>query len=225
MRNKKIYIVIPAFNEKLRIKIVIEAVKTFADKIIVVDDGSTDNTAEQIISKKVVLLKHCFNLGQGAALQTGFQYAKQEGADIVITYDADGQFIASEIPLLIKPLIEGRADIALGSRFLGKTVNMPTLKFIILKLGIIFTYLYSGIKLTDTHNGLRALNKKALRKISITQNRMAHSSEILDQIKQYQLKFTEVPVTVSYDDYTKKKGQNVFSAFRITYDLIAKKLY
>lgn len=225
MKRKKIFAVIAAFNEEKTIFKVLADLEKYVHKIIVVDDGSIDETSRQVRGKKVVLLRHLVNLGQGAALQTGFEYAKRHGADIVITYDADGQFLASDIPRLIEPIFENKADIALGSRFLGHTVNMPITRLLTLKSGIFFTYIFSGLKLTDVYNGLRALNRKSLNKINITQNRLAHASEILDKVKLNKLRYVEIPVTITYTEYSKQKGEKNLNALKVFVDLVTKKLY
>ncbi len=222
---KNIIAIIPAYNEAEKIGQVVNDVEKYVNHIIIVDDGSKDNTKQAIKGKKTIILRHICNLGQGAAFQTGFEKAKELKADIVITYDADGQFNAAEIPQMVSQLLESKVDIALGSRFLGKTIGLPFMKLITLKIGIIFTSIFSGLKLTDTHNGFRAFNKNTLDKITIKHNRMAHSSEIIDQIKKHHLKFIEVPVTVSYDEYSKRKGQSPFNAFNIFLDLVTKRLY
>lgn len=224
-RANHIYIIIPAFNESQRINHVIRDVGKYADKIIVIDDGSSDDTLKKISGKNTVVLRHLLNLGQGAALQTGFTYVVQQKANIAVTYDADGQFYAEDIPKIIQPLLDNKADVSLGSRFLGKTIGMPLLKLLTLKLGVLFTWLFSEIKLTDAHNGFRALNKKALLEINISQNRMAHASEIIEQIKIKKLRFVEVPVTIKYDEYSKKKGQSPLNSFNILFNLIFKKLF
>lgn len=220
----KVFIIIPAYNEEKKIKNTIKSVKRLVDNVIVIDDGSSDDTSEKIKDMGCTVIKHNFNLGQGAALLTGFEYALKKNADIVVTYDADGQFKASEIPLLTQPIISGEVDVVLGSRFLGKTINMSFTRYLILKLGIIFTYLFSGIKLTDTHNGFRAFSKKSINTIKFYQDNMAYASEILDQIKRNNLRFKEVPVTVKYTNYTKKKGQKDINAMRIFFNLIVQKL-
>ncbi|KKR81578.1 MAG: hypothetical protein UU73_C0001G0146 [Candidatus Daviesbacteria bacterium GW2011_GWA1_41_61] len=225
MKKKKIFAVIAAYNEEKTISEVLEELKEYVDQIVVVDDGSSDETFKKATGPKVILLRHLANLGQGAALQTGFEYAKRNKADIVITYDADGQFLACDIPRLIKPILQNKADIVLGSRFLGQAINIPPTRLLTLKLGIIFTFLFSGLKLTDVYNGLRALNSKSLHKINITQNRLAHASEILDKIKINQLRFTEIPVTVKYTDYSKQKGEKNLNALKVFVDLVTKKLY
>lgn len=225
MKNPKIFAVVAAYNEEKTISSVIKELEKYVDLIVVIDDGSTDATSTEVNRPKVTLLRHQVNLGQGAALQTGFEYAKRNQADIVITYDADGQFKASDIPRLIKPLIDDKADIVLGSRFLGHALNIPFSRLLTLKMGIIFTFIFSGLKFTDVYNGLRALNKTALQKIIITQNRLAHASEILDKIKIHELRFTEIPVTVKYTDYSKQKGERNINALKVFVDLITRKLY
>lgn len=216
----KIYILIPVYNEEKTVgKVINEIRKQGYKNIVILNDGSIDNTINICMKKKVILLNHIINLGQGAALQTGFDYCKKKGADIVITFDADGQFDPRQINDIVKPIINQDINVILGSRFLGKAINMSLTKKVVLKLGIIFTGLYSGIWLTDTHNGFRAFNKNALAKINITQNRMAHASEIIDQIKKSNLTYKEIPVTVYYN---KQKSQGFFSGLKIIYDLLIK---
>jgi glycosyltransferase involved in cell wall biosynthesis len=223
--KRNIAAVIPAYNEERTIAQVVDEVKKYVDIVIVVDDCSTDQTIKEAKGDKVILLRHMMNLGQGAALQTGFDYAKINGIEIVVTFDSDGQFLASEIPSVVKPLLKNNVDIVLGSRFLGKAIDMPLLRKVILKYGIIFTYLFSGVKLSDTHNGFRALSKKALSEIEITHNRMAHASEIIDEIIRKNLRYIEVPVTVRYDVYSKMKGQTNINSLKIVAQLITQKMY
>lgn len=221
MKNK-IVVVIAAYNEKNKINEVVNEVLKYADKVVVIDDGSGDKTGRVIKGKKkVVVLSHCVNLGQGAALQTGFDYVLRFlDPKVVITFDADGQFEAREIKRIIKPILDNKVDVVLGSRFLGKTINMSKLRYIFLKLGIIFTYLFSNIWLSDTHNGFRALSKNGLKKINLVQNRMTHASEFIDQIKRNNLSYIEMPVTVKYNSYSKAKGQNNLNSIKIVIDLI-----
>lgn len=225
MNKDKIVVVIAAYNEERKIKSVVNSVAKYVDVIIVVDDGSEDKTCEVIDNPKAVVLSHCINLGQGAALQTGFEYAKKMNPEVVVTYDADGQFLAKEIPLVVKPILDKKVDIVLGSRFIGKTINMSPIRKYVLKLGILFTWIFSEIKLTDSHNGFRALSNKVLNSIEITQNRMAHASEIVDQVKTNKLKYIEVPVTVKYNDYSRIKGQSSLNLVKILLELITRKLY
>jgi glycosyltransferase involved in cell wall biosynthesis len=224
MNRKKVVIVIAAYNEERKIKEVLKEVSQYAYKVVVVNDGSTDKTASQIKGKKIVLLNHIINLGQGAALQTGFEYAKTLKPDVVITYDADGQFAAKDITKFILPIINKKCDVVLGSRFLGKAINMPLSRYIVLRLGVFFTYLFSSIQLTDTHNGFRAFSGQAIEKIDLTHNRWAHPSEIIYQISKYKFKVLEVPITVKYTKYSWKKGQKNFEALKIPVELILKAL-
>jgi glycosyltransferase involved in cell wall biosynthesis len=221
----KIFIVIPAYNEEKVIgKVITDIKKEGYKNIIVVDDGSVDKTKEVAKKKGATVLRHILNLGQGAAIETGLEYCRKVGADIVVTFDADGQFKTSEIKKVIEPIIKKKVDVVLGSRFLGKTVNIPFLKKLTLKAAVIFTDIFSNIKLTDTHNGFRAFSKNALKKIFINHSGMAHASDIIDQIKRYNLKYQEVPVTVFYTDYSLKKGQSIFNSIRILLDLLFEKL-
>jgi glycosyltransferase involved in cell wall biosynthesis len=194
--------------------------------IIIVDDGSSKPVQQTIAGLSVTLLRHKLNLGQGAALQTGFDYAKKAGFDIVITFDADGQHKVNDLPVLIKPILENKADVVLGSRFLfpNKT-NFPFFKKTTLQTARIINFLLSGILLSDAHNGLRALNKTALEKINLTENRMAHASEILFEIKKQKLRYTEVPVNVLYTDYSRQKGQSPRDSIKVLFDVVLHKLF
>lgn len=225
MKMVKVVVVIAAYNEEKKIGKVVDDVAIFADKVIVVDDGSNDKTFEVIKNSKAIVLRHEINLGQGAALQTAFEFARKLNPKVVVTYDADGQFVAEEVPRVIQPILDGKVDVVFGSRFMGKTENMTLVRKLILKAGILFTYIFSEVQLTDTHNGFRALNKKALNTIRITQDRMAHASEIIDQVVINDLRYIEVPVTVKYDEYSIQKGQSSLNAFRILFKLILNKLY
>lgn len=226
MRKKsKVAVIIPAYNEDKTIAGVIKAVSKYTDKVIVIDDGSKDRTATKVKGKKAILLRHIINLGQGAAIQTGFDYAKEIGADIVVTFDADGQFKASQIRDMIKPIINRKADVVLGSRFLGRVRNIPPLRHAILKAGILFTSFFSRIKLSDTHNGFRAFSKYAYGLMDIRHNRWAHPSDIIYQISKNRFRVTEVPVNVDYTAYSIKKGQRNIEAIKIPFQLIAKALF
>lgn len=188
--------------------------------IIVVDDHSEDETAKLAFESGAIVIKHPMNLGQGAALQTGFNFALKEGADIVITFDADGQHRIEDALKMVEVIAADQADIVCGSRFLGtKSFNMPLSKKIWLRLATIFVRITTGVKVTDAHNGLRALSKKALKVISIKQNRMSHASEIISNIKKHRLRYKEIPVTILYTEYAISKGQKLKNSFNIVKDL------
>jgi len=216
----KTVVVIPAYNEGQSIGKVISELKNLSLDIVVVNDGSSDQTKEIASSSGAIVLNHFINRGQGAALQTGINFALNIGADIIVTFDADGQHLASEIEYITKPLFLGGVDVVLGSRFLGSKNKIPWLRKKILKLATIFTRIYTGLKVTDAHNGFRAFSRQAANLIKIKQDGMAHASEIIEQIKKHKLKFKEVPVTIRYTDYSLKKGQKLTNSFRIIWDLI-----
>ncbi|MBA7698422.1 Polyprenol monophosphomannose synthase [subsurface metagenome] len=218
----KVFIVMPAYNEA---KILGDVLRELLDcnpsyRVIVVDDGSCDGTATVAGSFGVHVLTHPVNLGQGAALATGIEYALREKAEIIVTFDADGQMCPQDISVLVSEVVNSGVDVALGSRFLTlPPVGMSRSKRIVLRLATAMTNLATGLKVTDTHNGIRAFKAEALRKIVITQNRMAHASEILSQIARNKLTQREVPVTVRYTKYSKAKGQSIFNAINILYEL------
>ena len=212
-----------AYNEAKTIKDVVEELLYFYPHVVVVDDGSYDKTSAEISCSKATLLRHVINVGQGAALQTGITYSLRVGAKIIVTFDADGQHCANDIAKLVQPIIEGQVDIALGSRFLGQAEDIPISRIVLLKCGILFTRLVSGVALTDVHNGLRAFSRRFAEKLNIHINRMAHASEIIDQIKQ-NFFYAEVPVRLRYTEYSRNKGQNALGAFKIIADYILERI-
>lgn len=191
---------------------------------LVVNDGSPDATAQRAKEAGAVVVSHTINRGQGAALETGLEYARRNNFDIAVMFDADGQHDPSDMPAIIEPLLSGRADVALGSRFLGRAENISLGRKLTLKLGVLFTRILSRIQVTDTHNGYRALGRKALEKIHLTEDRMEHASEILELIRQHNLVYEEVPVTIRYTDYSVQKGQQSSQAFKIAAKMLAYKL-
>lgn len=221
----KIFVVIAAYNEQKKIAAVLKDLKSYGyNHIIVVDDGSKDKTADIAKREGAILLQHIINRGQGAALKTGIETALREKADIIITFDADGQHQASDLKNLTNPIIKGEADIALGSRFLKKNKDTPLIRKLFLKGGAFIIYLMYGVRLTDSHNGLRALSRKAAEKIDLKSNGMEHASEIIDEIKRKELRYKEIPVNIRYTDYSKKHGQSSLNAFKILFRMIIKKI-
>ena len=220
----KIYCVIPAYNEEKNIIKVLNDVKNEVDHIIVVDDFSIDGT-ERVIKNSnfnnISYIKHIINRGQGASLQTGSDYAIANGADIIVHFDADGQFLAKEIKDIIKPIINNKADIVFGSRFLSKKSNIPALKEkIIMPLARIVNKILIGNTLSDPQSGFRAINKKAYKHIKIDNDRMAHCTEIIQKAFSNNLKIIEVPITVIYNDF----GQKFSGGIKIIKDLLISRL-
>lgn len=219
-----IFIVIAAYNEEHMIKTVTDQLLELYDHIVVVDDGSIDGTSAVLENSNVKLLRHLINRGQGAALQTGIRYALLNGADIIVTFDADGQHDVKDIDLLLKPIIIGECDITLGSRFIGQTYNIPFIRKLTLKAGVLFTRLVSGVRLTDVHNGLRAFSTEFGESLHITMDRMGHASEILDQVKMSGLRYIEVPVNIYYSQYSLSKGQSSWNAIKLAMQIIIEKI-
>ncbi|OHB78186.1 MAG: family 2 glycosyl transferase [Planctomycetes bacterium RBG_16_64_10] len=215
-----VWVVVPAYNEALRLDATLAALGSHYRNVVVVDDGSTDATRTVAMGHGVWHLRHLFNCGQGAALQTGIDFALRQGARIVVTFDADGQHQVEDVARLLAPIRAGRADIALGSRFLGSAPGLPWSRWLMLKLGVLFTRLFSGLPVTDTHNGLRAFSHDAAARIRITLAGMAHASEIIEQIRQHRLRWCEVPVTIRYDEETLNKGQSSWNGLRIVARLV-----
>lgn len=217
----KVFIVVAAYNEEKKISTVLSGLKQHGYKhIIVVDDHSADKTGFLAKSDGAIVIRHKRNRGQGAALRTGINAAVKKNADIIVTFDGDGQHQADEIKRLIKPIADGKVEAALGSRFLGKAVGIPWYKWVTLKGSILVERLFLGVTLTDVHNGFRALSAKAAKKIKITCDGMAHASEIVYEIKCHNLAYVEVPVTIKYDRYAKEKGQSIFNSFRILKEIL-----
>lgn len=218
------WIVVPAFNEAQVINPVIsELLRRYSD-VVAVDDASQDDTANIAERAGAVVLRHLINRGQGAALKTGIDYALQHGADAVVTFDADGQHSVDDVAKLLVPIAAGTHDVALGSRFLNNASNIPPLRRMVLRFAVIFTRVFSNIKVTDTHNGLRAFSRTAAEQVRIKQDRMAHASEILDEIVALNLRYTEVPVTIVYNHYSRSKGQGNLAMFRIALKYLIHKI-
>lgn len=225
VKNKGIVIVIPAYNEESKIGGVIsDLIKNNYGNIIVIDDGSTDNTCNMAKSRKVDVYRHPINRGLGGALGTGIKAALMKNADIIVTFDADGQHAASDVKNLVKPIIEKKADVVIGSRLLKPDGRMP----IIRKIGNwamnFITFIMFGIWTTDSQSGLRAFSRKAAKAINTKGNRMEVSSEMISEIGRHKLRFKEVPIKTIYTDYSLKKGQTNLNAFKILLKLIIRKM-
>lgn len=223
--GKRIWVVIAAYNEAGVIARVIADVRHRGFPIILVDDGSVDATAAVAERAGAIVVRHPVNLGQGAALQTGMELALQEGADVIVTFDADGQHRAADIAGLVDALMQHGVDYALGNRFLGCAVNLPPKRRLLLKVAAWFTRITTGLSVTDTHNGLRAMTRRGASAIHLRQNRMAHASEILSQIAASGLKYVELPVTIEYSAYSLAKGQKFGDALSILVDLSVRRLH
>jgi glycosyltransferase involved in cell wall biosynthesis len=227
----KVVIVIPAYNEENKVGMTVKGVNeqlrapplaSFESEVIVIDDGSTDNTFQRAQLAGAIVLRHFVNLGLGAALGTGFSAALRRGATIIVTFDADGQHNPRDIPRIISPILDNTADAAVGSR-LQDPSGMPLDRRVINWGANLITWLLFGVWTTDSQSGLRALNRIAVERIQIKTNRMEVSSEIVAEIGQLGLRFAEVPIEAIYTDYSREKGQSNANALSILSKLILRK--
>jgi glycosyltransferase involved in cell wall biosynthesis len=226
-----LYLIVPAFNEARVIQNTLRNLPPAIDGIdsitvVVVDDGSSDATADEVMSSgdvRVVLLRHAINRGLGGALGTGLAYARQQGADFVVTYDADGQHAPEDIGNVLAPLLEGRADAVIGSRLLSPK-GMPWYR-IIGNWGLnVITLFVFGMWTTDSQSGLRGFSRTALQKIDIRMDRMEVSSEFIKEIRRCRLRYAEVPIRAIYSDYSLAKGQRNLNGFNILIRLVLHRL-
>lgn len=223
MRNDTA-IIIPVYNEGSVIGgVVKDALKHFK-YIVCIDDGSNDDSLQEIKKTKAYAIAHPINMGQGAALQTGIEFARQLPVEYFVTFDADGQHDIADVESMLREIRKGNQDIITGSRFLGEAIGIGAVKKIVLKLAVKFSNLASGLKLTDTHNGLRVFNRHVADSIQITLPDMAHASEILEIIAKNKFRYKEVPVTIRYTEYSKSKGQSMVNAINIGFDMIFRKM-
>ena len=221
-----IFVAVAAYNEGGVIRSVLRPLVAQGYSVVVVDDGSTDNTWRQLKGSGAYRLRHPFNLGQGAALQTAVSYALEQDAQYVVHFDADGQHSPEDLPGLLAPLLAGRADVVLGSRFLRKEDRqaVPFSRRLILKGAVLVNWLLTGLWLTDAHNGARALSRRAAQRIVLRENGFAHATEILQQIRMLGLRFAEAPTRIRYTEYSLKKGQRIWHAFDVFVDLLIKRV-
>jgi glycosyltransferase involved in cell wall biosynthesis len=215
------WFVIPLFNEEQVIAGVVRDVLATCPNVICVDDGSSDGSAAAAHAAGAVVVRHPVNLGQGAALQTGFDYAlAQPGMRWVVTFDADGQHQVSDVVDMIDKARAEDLDVVFGSRFLDDRTEAGALKRLVLRMAVAYTNLTTRTKLTDAHNGLRVISRDVVSRVQITQNRMAHASELVAQIGSLGIRYGESPVHVLYTDYSRAKGQSLWNAVNILVELI-----
>lgn len=217
------WLVVPLFNEAQVVGDVIRAaIETFPN-VVCVDDGSSDDSAARAEAAGATVVRHPINLGQGAALRTGLDYALQdEQAEYFVTFDSDGQHRLEDALAMVQRLDSEALDVVIGSRFLDGRTKPGLLKTLVLRLAVAFQGITTGVRLTDAHNGLRAFNRRAASSIRIQQNRMAHASEIITEIGRNELRYAEQPVHVIYTEYSRSKGQSLWNSVNILNDLFFK---
>jgi polyprenyl-phospho-N-acetylgalactosaminyl synthase len=223
---KSIFVIIPCYNEA---KVVRQTVTTVLEKgysVVVVDDCSKDGSKKELAGLPIYYLRHRVNMGQGAALQTGIDFAKRKGAKYFVTFDADGQHDSNDIRGMLGFLEKENADIVFGSRFMeGAQSNVSRSRSFALNFGRYINFFVSGIMLSDSFNGLRLLSQTAVEKIRLTENRMTHPVEILMITASKKLKYAEFPVRIHYSDYSKSKGLKNKDGIRILFEIILYKIF
>lgn len=226
MQNEDVWLVVPLYNEAAVIADVVGQALAVFPKVVCVDDGSRDSSAALAEAAGAAVVRHPVNLGQGAALQTGFEYALGDPAmRYVVTYDADGQHQISDVEVMLDRIRRGDVHVVFGSRFLDERTGASAGKRLVLRAAVAYTNLTTGTRLTDAHNGLRVLHRDVVQKLDITQNRMAHASEIVAQVGSMRfdgakVAYAEEPVHILYTDYSKAKGQSLWNAVNILAELI-----
>ncbi len=214
------WLVVPSHNEAPIIGQVIEEARQIFPNVVCVDDGSTDSTAEIASHAGAYVVRHPLNLGQGAAIQTGIDYVLQNtSARFLVTFDADGQHLPEDAASMVVRARESDLGVVYGSRFLGQEAQVGRVKRVFLKTAAAVTRWKTGLSLTDAHNGLRVLRRDAATRVDLTQDRMAHASEIVGQLSRTGLPWEEYPVSIQYTDYSRAKGQSLLNSVNILVEL------
>lgn len=216
-----VWLVVPLFNEGSVIADVVSGARNSFPNIVVVDDGSSDAGADAAAAAGAVVVRHPVNLGQGAALQTGFAYAcSVPSMRWVVTFDADGQHQVDDVLVMLDKARAEDLQVVFGSRFLDDRTKAGLAKRTVLRMAVGYTNLTTGTRLTDAHNGLRVIHRDTVERLDITQNRMAHASELVAQIGEMKVPYGESPVHILYTDYSKAKGQSLWNSVNILVELM-----
>ncbi len=208
--NTRIIAAIPCFNNEKSIADVVVRTKKYVDEVIVIDDGSTDNTAKLAKNAGAGVLSHVVNKGYGEAIKSCFKVAQSNGADILVTIDGDGQHNPDEIQQVLNPIISEGAGLVIGSRFLNKNQEIPRYR----KFGIrVITSVWnfgSKTKVTDAQSGFRAYSKEVIEKMNLSEKGMSVSIEILEKIRRNRWKIKEIPITCSYENNNSSLSKKAF---------------
>jgi glycosyltransferase involved in cell wall biosynthesis len=215
------WVIIPMYNEGSVVEEVVRDVRATFPYVVCIDDGSADESVAAARRGGAIVVQHPINMGQGAALQTGFDYALSDPLTTeVVTFDADGQHQVADARDMVDKLRDESLDVVIGSRFLDERTEVARLRRAILKTAAVYTRWTSGMALTDAHNGLRVIDRSLLERLRLRQNRMAHASELIDQIGRAHVRWAEHPTHVIYSDYSKAKGQSLLNSVNILFELI-----
>ncbi len=217
----KATIIVPAFNEEQVIRKVLKELKINLKKILseyeilVVDDGSTDNTKKETLKEGVKVISHPINRGLGGALGTGLAYAKKKKSKLMVTFDSDGQHDSKDIQRVISPILKNQADVVIGSRTLKGANKIPIDRRIIIWGSNLITKLFFSVSTSDSQSGFRAFSRRAIKKINIITQGMEVSTEFFTEVKRHNLRIVEVPIKVIYSDYSRTKGQSNLNALSV----------
>lgn len=225
-RHDDVCVVVPMHNEATVVADVVAGLHRHFRHVVCVDDGSADGSASVARSAGATVLRHATNLGQGAALQTGVSFAlARPDTSFVVTFDADGQHDAGDAARMVAVARAEAVDVVLGSRFLTRGSEVPVLRRVLLRGAVAFTRATTGLRLTDTHNGLRVLSRRAVVDLDLQLAGMAHASELLHHVATRRLNYRELPVAIAYTDYSRAKGQPGLNALNVVFDLFMHRLY
>ncbi len=224
-RPDNVTCVIPAYNEDEIIGDVVKAVREECSQIIVVNDGSTDDTHRNAERAGALVIDHTVNLGTGASEEIGIKASLLLGADVIVTLDADGQHDPSEIPRLLEPIQSGEADMVIGSRFLQPEGTMPLLKRVGNSILTHLTSILCGAEITDSQSGFRALTRQTAEDMNDLPNDYSWASEMIAKAHRRGFRIREVPVRTIYDQYSSSKGTNIFDGLRILLALVKSRLF
>jgi polyprenyl-phospho-N-acetylgalactosaminyl synthase len=217
--TRDVWIVVPAFNEAGVIGDVISELRSVFPNVVCVDDGSADDTGDIALRAGAHLVRHPVNLGQGAAIQTGVEYARSRpGAEVFATFDADGQHRVNDVLAMIDRLTTDAADIVIGTRFGPGVSRPPLLKRVVLQTAARLSPRGRRLGLTDSNNGLRVFNKTVADRLDITMNGMSHAVEFIMLIDENRWRVAEQPVEVLYTEYSSAKGQPLLNGVNIIVD-------
>lgn len=220
--RSRIWVVVRAYNEERVIQTTLTGVRAFGYSVVVVDDGSGDATAEKARQAGAYVCRHTINLGAGAALQTGLEFALRQNPTVIVIFDADGQHNANDIEAVAAPILANNADVVLGTRFAQRELveNMPWLRALVLRGAVWITRLTTGLHVTDAHNGFKGFSPAIAARIRLLQNRMAYASELISQIAGLKCRVVEVPVHVRYTEYSLGKGQRNLNAINVLWEYL-----
>jgi glycosyltransferase involved in cell wall biosynthesis len=221
-----IFVIIPCYNESSVIRKTVFEVIEKGYRVVVVDDCSADNSKKELSGLPVYYLRHRVNMGQGAALQTGIEFARKKGAEYFVTFDADGQHDCGDITGMIKKMEDEKSDIVFGSRFLeGAKTNVSVSRSFVLNVARYVNYLVSGILLSDAYNGLRLFNRRAAQVLKLTENKMAHATQIQMLVAKNKLSYSEYPNNIQYNEYSRGKGLRNLDGIKIFFEILLYKIF